>query len=225
MLCPHASCPGVQVALRWVLAQFADGPDEVCAMVRRPAHSGRAAVARLPRCARHGVALAAGRSQYMAPTGGRWRSRCTLTQSPPGPYHVPWTSHQPCALPLRAAATKGPRSDTSPSHPEAGPRLSATRSTDRAQAGAPEGKRPGCSARPPTSGCQNPRRAASSGLLSPQGSTFHRELGPTSARRRPEASWDGLIPGKRQPLQLQPPASAGSTARRAVERPPARAPW
>lgn len=57
------SCPGVQEAFFWLFAQLAERPDEVWANVSRPAHSGSAAVARFPRSARQGVALATGRSQ------------------------------------------------------------------------------------------------------------------------------------------------------------------
>ena len=79
-------------------------------MLRRPAHSGNAAVARFPRSGRHGLAPAPG----LAPTHGvahglapglahnlesaGTRSRCTETRSPPGPYHVADNSAQPREL-------------------------------------------------------------------------------------------------------------------------------
>ncbi len=83
-------------------AQLADGPVAPSVSVRRPAHSGNAAVARFPRCARHGVAPAAGltHNESAAACAHGWRgserrSCWACTSTPPGPYQVPLANHQP----------------------------------------------------------------------------------------------------------------------------------
>ena len=79
-------------------------------MVRRPAHSGNAAVARFPRSRRHGVAPAAG----LAPAPSGTHSRCTATRSPPGPYHDADSSVQPRELTPAFTPKKADRRDRSP---------------------------------------------------------------------------------------------------------------
>ena len=64
---PIWSWPGYQLMERVRSAQVAERFWLLALMVRRPAHSGKAAVARFPRSGRHGVATAAGLSTYSVP--------------------------------------------------------------------------------------------------------------------------------------------------------------
>lgn len=109
---PMCICPGYQLMERVRSAHEADRFWLVALMVRRPAHSGKAAVARLPRSGRHGVATAAGLSKVSVPKIPL-KSLWTDKSKPPGPYQTAASSNQPRDPQATEAAQPALRSPTS----------------------------------------------------------------------------------------------------------------